>query len=160
MVDLSSLIGSVLDENEATLRRAAKQTIASMRPEAKFSELLESDAAATIRSLSLRELADALRPLVNEPSASPGKSSATQGSAKAQTASSTSESEASTQDRNAELFRDILEILVAGPLTIGQLARRLDLETAELRGYLQWMIQEGKITRSGKARATRYQLAE
>ena len=158
MLDLSRLIESALDENEATLRKAAMGTIAAMRPDAKFSELLESDAAMTIRSLSLRELADALRPIAPKSASKAavnGRRHHIEVSEATLNAAQELESDVSREER---LFREILEILAAGPQTIGQLGKRLDVDTSELRGYLQWMLHEQKIARIGRARATRYQL--
>ena len=43
------------------------------------------------------------------------------------------------------------------PLTIGQIAKRVEIDTEELRGYLTWMKKMGKVTATGRARATRYQ---
>jgi hypothetical protein len=37
------------------------------------------------------------------------------------------------------------------------MAKRLDVDIEELRGYLTWMKKMGKVTSSGQARATRYQ---
>ncbi len=43
------------------------------------------------------------------------------------------------------------------PLTIGQLSKEIGIAVDELRGYLAWMKKAGKVTSSGRARATRYQ---
>lgn len=66
-------------------------------------------------------------------------------------------SSASDQER---LYRAILDSLGGGPKTIGQLSKSIAVDTVELRGYLQWMQRMGKVSRSGRARATRYRLAE
>lgn len=156
MDDLSRLIESALEENHATLRKAAMGTIASMGPDANVRDLLNSEAAMTIRSLSLSELAQALhearaprrRRRVGSPTLRPagvGTSITTTVKAKA--------------PQGDEVFERISSVLGQGPQTIGQIGRELGLETPELRTYLQWMIKDGRLTRSGKARATRYHLA-
>ena len=44
------------------------------------------------------------------------------------------------------MYRRILEVLSDTPaLTIGQLAKRIDVDTVELRGYLSWMRRVGKV---------------
>jgi DNA-binding IclR family transcriptional regulator len=59
------------------------------------------------------------------------------------------------------MYRRILEVLARAPgLTIGQLAKRMDVDTLELRGYLAWMRRVGKVSSVGRARATRYSLPE
>lgn len=156
MDDLSRLIESALEENHATLRKAAMGTIASMGPNANVRDLLKSEAAMTIRSLSLSELAQALhearaprrRRHVGAPAGRAARTSAaTTASTKVKT------------PQGDEVFARISSVLAQGPQTIGQIGRELGLETPELRTYLQWMIKEGRLTRSGKARATRYHLA-
>lgn len=149
MDDLSRLIESALEENHATLRKAAMGTIASMGADASLGDLLKSEAAMTIRSLSIRELAEALQEARNQPRrrrvvASAGSAQTSQSGAK----------------DHSDIFGSISQLLAAGPQTIGQLGRELGLETPDLRSYLQWMLKDGRLTRSGKARATRYHLAE
>lgn len=148
MDDLSRLIESALEENHATLRKAAMGTIASMGADASLGDLLKSEAAMTIRSLSLKELAQALQEARSQPRrrrvvAPVGRQRASQSGAK----------------DHSDIFGSISELLAAGPQTIGQLGRELGLETPDLRSYLQWMLKDGRLTRSGKARATRYHLA-
>jgi hypothetical protein len=59
------------------------------------------------------------------------------------------------------MYRRILEVLTTNPgLTIGQLAKRMDVDTMELRGYLSWMRRVGKVHSIGRARATRYSLPD
>jgi len=54
------------------------------------------------------------------------------------------------------LYRDILRALQEGPLTIGQLAKRLGSTSDEIRSSVRWMRSVGKIASEGRARATRY----
>lgn len=153
MDDLSQLIESALEENHATLRKAAMGTIASMGPEARVRDLLKCEAAPTIRSLSLRELAQALQ---EARGARPRRRVA--GTA-ADLRRAKDKTPADTSSESTDIFHSISSLLAAGPQTIGQLGRELGLETPELRTYLQWMLKDGRLTRSGKARATRYHLA-
>lgn len=148
MDDLSRLIESALEENHATLRKAAMGTIASMGPKARVGDLLKSDAAMTIRSLSLRELAQALKD-AKEPRSSRRRIAGLAAKPQQKTPE---------QDRG-DVFEGIVSVLRQGPQTIGQIGRELGLETPDLRTYLQWMLKDGRLTRSGKARATRYHLA-
>ncbi len=62
------------------------------------------------------------------------------------------------EGREAQVYRQILEAVSEGPLTIGQLAKQVVIDTTELRGYLTWMKKNGRIASSGRARATRYSL--
>lgn len=156
MDDLSRLIESALEENHATLRKAAMGTVASMGPSASVRDLLQSDAAMGIRSLSIRELAQALdearQPRRRRRIAAPVTSSpASSGGASASRGGDASE--------RGDVFERIASVLASGPQTIGQLGRELDMETPDLRTFLQWMLKDGRLTRSGKARATRYHLA-
>ena len=67
-------------------------------------------------------------------------------------------SNASPESREARLYRQIIEAVGSEPKTIGQLAKVVDVDVVELRGYLAWMKKMGKIDSSGRARATRYHL--
>ena len=58
----------------------------------------------------------------------------------------------------ARLYRQIIEACSHEPKTIGQLAKVVEVDVIELRGYLAWMKKMGKIDSSGRARATRYHL--
>lgn len=69
-----------------------------------------------------------------------------------------STSNAAPESREARLYRQIIEAVGSEPKTIGQLAKVVDVDVVELRGYLAWMKKMGKIDSTGRARATRYHL--
>lgn len=155
MTEIAQLFESALRQNQA---KAAMGTVARMPPETTLRELLDSDAGEAVRALSLRDLAQALRDaglrarggvarLAPVPSPGRKRRIAPAPGAPRQ------------ESREAQLYRRILDAMADEPLTIGQLAKRLDLQTKELRDYLVWMKNEGKIISTGRARATRYQLA-
>jgi len=150
MTEIAQLFESALQQNRASLlRKAALNTVARMPASMTLRELLQSEAGASIRELTIRELSEALasvtgpkrrlrlseRPRVEVvPEAAP------------------------EEGREARVYRQILEAVAEGPLTIGQLAKQVAIETIELRGYLTWMKKNGRIVSSGRARATRYSL--
>ncbi len=156
MTEIAQLIEAALRQNRANfLRKAAINTVAKMPPSTKLRELLESEAGASIRELTIEELRDALSPLAGRSSIA-GSSHDTRPRRKVVALAQRSSSSESTESREARLYRDILVAVGGGPLTIGQLAKQVDVEVAELRGYLAWMKKMGKIASSGRARATRY----
>lgn len=144
MTEIAQLFESALRQNRATLlRKAAINTVARMPATTKLSELLSSEAGASIRQLSISELREALGALVPaRPTASAAEGeSAANGAAEA---------------REVQVYKQILTAIEDEPLTIGQLAKRIDCDIVELRGYLAWMKKMGKIDSTGRARATRY----
>lgn len=151
MTEIAQLFESALRQNRATLlRKAAINTVARMPATTKLSELLSSEAGASIRQLTISELREALlalAPPVARPSgarpagAAPGPASNGAG-----------------ESREVVVYKQILTAIEDEPLTIGQLSKRIDCDIAELRGYLAWMKKMGKIDSSGRARATRYHL--
>ncbi|MCY0990115.1 hypothetical protein OV203_23450 [Nannocystis sp. ILAH1] len=150
MTEIAQLFESALRQNRATLlRKAAINTVARMPATTKLSELLSSEAGASIRQLSISELREALAALVPARAARPAAAAAT-----------TSEGEGAAngagEAREVQVYKQILTAIEDEPLTIGQLAKRIDCDIAELRGYLAWMKKMGKIDSSGRARATRY----
>ncbi len=172
MTEIAQLFESALRQNRASLlRKAAMNTVARMPAETTLRELLASDAGEAIRELTMKDLRQALADAGLGPRGGAAKSRAAQrqdprGSQDAATSKrrGTSEREAVqtksddwSESREERLFRRIMDAMADEPLTIGQLAKRVDLETDELRGYLDWMKKAGKVTSSGRARATRYQ---
>jgi predicted Rossmann fold nucleotide-binding protein DprA/Smf involved in DNA uptake len=148
MSEIAHLFESALRNNRSSLlRRAAMNTVARMPLRTTLRELLESDAGDAVRELTLRELGEALAEI---PGAARRQRIVAVGTGEAKDAPTR---EASREER---LFRDILAALEAEPLTIGQIAKRLGLESEELRGYLTWMKKMGKVRAVGRARATRY----
>ncbi len=155
MTEIAQLIEAALRQNRANfLRKAAINTVAKMPPSTKLRELLESEAGASIRELTIEELRDALSHLSGGAKAAEGARPRRKVVVLAKGASAGSSE--STESREARLYRDILVAVGSGPLTIGQLAKQVDVEVAELRGYLAWMKKMGKIASTGRARATRY----
>lgn len=129
------------------LRKAAMNTVARMAPDTTLRELLQSDAREAIRELTLDDLVEALaerRPARRLDAASPVRRD------HADPGPDAAQSEAE------QLYRRILDELAEDALTIGQLSKRLDMDTTQLRGYLNWMKRMGKVHSSGRARATRY----
>jgi hypothetical protein len=159
MTEIAQLFESALRQNQA---KAAMSTVARMPPETTLRELLESDAGEAVRALSLRDLAQALRdagyrskgtlriaaaaPASPAPSATPHRRMVA------------TPNEVWPESREERIYRRILDAMAGEPLTIGQLAKRLELDVAELRGYLNWMKKMGKVASSGRARATRYRV--
>jgi len=161
MTEIAQLFESALRQNRATLlRKAAINTVAKMPATTKLSELLSSEAGASIRQLTLDELREALAGLV-QPARPPRRefhhyaaTKATQASRESTAASGPGEGES----REVVMYKRILAAVEGGPKTIGQLSRLIACHVDELRGYLAWMKKMGKIESSGKARATRYHL--
>lgn len=151
MTEIAQLFESALQQNRASLlRKAALNTVARMPASMTLRELLQSEAGASIRELTLRELREALS----------GIAATLRPQAALHPPLRPSEGSASDADpgesREARVYRQILEAVASGPMTIGQLAKQIDVDIAELRGYLNWMKRNGKIGSSGRARATRY----
>ncbi|MCA9651925.1 MAG: helix-turn-helix transcriptional regulator [Myxococcales bacterium] len=155
MTEIAQLFESALRQNQA---KAAMGTVARMPAETTLRELLESDAGEAVRALSLRDLAQALRDAGLQPRGSVRAAVPAPVVGRKRMVAPAPEPERK-ESREAQLYRRILEAMADEPLTIGQLAKRLGLETSELRDYLVWMKNEGKIVSTGRARATRYQLA-
>ena len=143
MSQIAKLFESALQNTQTQrLREAAQRTLEQMPASTTLGDLLASEAGPMVRSLNLDEIAEALgkklasRPVTVEVDASAGESSP-----------------------EGDLFVKILQAVAAEPRTIGQLSKDLDLEVDELRGYLNWMKEVGKVTTTGRARGTRYHLA-
>jgi hypothetical protein len=143
MTEIAQMFESALRQNRASLlRKAAMNTVAKMPGDTTLKELLESDAGDAIRRLTLRELTEALGnfvPAQEHPTEEPEEERPT--------------------SREERVYKQILDAVAQDPLTIGQLAKKLEIPVEELRGYLGWMKRKGKILSTGKARATRYQAA-
>jgi predicted Rossmann fold nucleotide-binding protein DprA/Smf involved in DNA uptake len=147
MTEIAQLFESALRQNRASLlRKAAMNTVARMPPGTTLRELLDSDAGEAIRELTLRDLKSALQ------------EAGYRGRGPEQGARGVSSSASWTESREEKIFRQILSAMTDEPMTIGQLAKRTGLDVEELRGYLTWMKKAGKVTSSGRARATRYQV--
>ena len=156
MTEIAQLFESALRQNRASLlRKAAMNTLAKMPPATTLRELLDSDAGEAVRELTLRDLGDAFAQAGYQPARS-------NGSARSRTPEVDDPDSRSAQwgeSKEERIFREILAALEDEALTIGQLAKRLDVDIEELRGYLAWMKKAGKVLSSGRARATRYQPA-
>jgi predicted Rossmann fold nucleotide-binding protein DprA/Smf involved in DNA uptake len=149
MTEIAQLFESALRQNRANLlRKAAINTVAKMPAQTTLRELLTSEAGASIRELTLVELREALAALA------PARQAAGRRIAVGSTASGPT----TPESREARLYRQIIEAITAEAKTIGQLAKVVDVDVAELRGYLAWMKKMGKIDSTGRARATRYHL--
>lgn len=152
MTEIAQLFESALRQNRATLlRKAAINTVAKMPASTRLSELLGSEAGASIRQLSLAELREALGGLVQLVQAEPREPARTVVPAPAPDAGA-------GESREVVVYKQILTAIEHEPLTIGQLSKRIDCDIDELRGYLAWMKKMGKIDSTGRARATRYHL--
>ena len=150
MLEIARLLENALANNRSGLRKAAKQTLAHAPLTTTIRELLASEAGDAMRELTLADLEEALI------SASGGAKPGANGADSARRKIATS---ADSQSREEFMYRSILEVLAHSPaLTIGQLAKKLDVDTTELRGYLSWMRRVGKVSSIGRARATRYSL--
>jgi hypothetical protein len=172
MTEIAQLFESALRQNRANLmRKAAINTVAKMPAQTTLHELLTSEAGSSIRELTLVELREALAGFVSAASASssvtsPAPSTGTRqspGASNGQTALTSAASNGSgesLESREARLYRQIIEACGHEPKTIGQLAKVVDVDVVELRGYLAWMKKMGKIDSSGRARATRYHLPQ
>lgn len=150
MTEIAQLFESALRQNRATLlRKAAINTVAKMPAATKLSDLLSSEAGASIRQLTLDELREALGGLAApEP----------KGPTLVARPPEASGAPADGESREVVVYKQILAAIEGGPMTIGQLSKQIDCDIAELRGYLAWMKKMGKIDSTGKARATRYHL--
>jgi hypothetical protein len=155
MLEIARLLENALANNRSGLRKAAKQTLAKAPLTTTIRELLSSEAGEAMRELSLADLEEALV------SAGAGSGRSRSGSTARTHADSKPSTSADSQSREEYMYRRILEVLTTNPgLTIGQLAKRMDVDTMELRGYLSWMRRVGKVHSIGRARATRYSLPE
>ncbi|MFV8753886.1 hypothetical protein ACNOYE_25355 [Nannocystaceae bacterium ST9] len=152
MLEIARLLENALANNRSGLRKAAKQTLAKAPLGTTLRELLASEAGEAIRDLTLVDLEEALI------AAGAGFSRKSAAAAARRRKVATS---ADSQSREEFMYRRILEVLSAqGSMTIGQIAKQIDVDTTELRGYLAWMRRVGKVGSSGKARATRYHLPD
>lgn len=143
MTQIAKLFESALQNTQTQrLRQAAQRTIEQMPATTTIGELLSSEAGAMVRALSLDEIAEAL-------------------GNKLSSRRVTVEVDEDAHDDSAEgdLFVKILQAVAEEPRTIGQLSKHLDIEVADLRGYLTWMKDVGKVVTTGRARGTRYHLA-
>jgi predicted Rossmann fold nucleotide-binding protein DprA/Smf involved in DNA uptake len=145
MTEIAQLFESALRQNRANLlRKAAINTVAKMPAQTTLRELLTSEAGASIRELTLNELREALAGFAP---ARPRRA-----------ADAASSAPSTPESREARLYRQIIEAVTKEAKTIGQLAKVVEVDVAELRGYLAWMKKMGKIDSTGRARATRYHL--
>ncbi len=155
MLEIARLLENALANNRSGLRKAAKQTLAHAPLTTTVRELLASEAGDAMRELTLADLEEALMTAsgASQRSSSPASNG---GGVRRKVATS-----ADSQSREEYMYRRILEVLARHPaLTIGQLAKKLDVDTLELRGYLSWMRRVGKVSSTGRARATRYSLPD
>lgn len=150
MTEIAQLFESALRQNRAALlRKAAINTVAKMPATTRLSELLSSEAGASIRQLTLDDLREALTTLLPErpqPVVTPVR------------AAGEPVEEPANESREVVVYKQILNAIEHEPLTIGQLSKRIACDIDELRGYLAWMKKMGKIDSTGRARATRYHL--
>lgn len=152
MTEIAQLFESALKQNRATLlRRAAINTVARMPADTTLRELLASEASQAIRELTLQDLATALAG--GEGATLASREVASDG---AEPAKDKTRPNVWPESPEEKIYREILEAVCEKSLTIGQLSKQLDLDTEELRGYINWMKKMGKISSSGRARATRY----
>lgn len=160
MTEIAQLFESALRQNRANLlRKAAINTVAKMPAQTTLQELLSSEAGTSIRELTLLELREALAGFVPAARAdSPRRAAAGSGNGNPLAASNGATAGESAESREARLYRQIIEAVGSEPKTIGQLAKVVDVDVVELRGYLAWMKKMGKIDSTGRARATRYHL--
>ena len=155
MLEIARLLENALANNRSGLRKAAKQTLAKAPLTTTIRELLSSEAGEAMRELSLADLEEALI------SAGAGAGHSGARATARPAAESKPSTSADSQSREEFMYRRILEVLTTNPgLTIGQLAKRMDVDTMELRGYLSWMRRVGKVHSIGRARATRYSLPD
>lgn len=149
MTEIAQLFESALRQNRAELlRKAAINTVAKMPASTRLSELLSSEAGASIRQLTIDDLRRALGPL--QPERPPV-------AVVVRPAGDAAE-ERADESREVVVYKQILTAIEHEPLTIGQLSKRISCDIDELRGYLAWMKKMGKIDSTGRARATRYHL--
>lgn len=154
MTEIAQLFESALRQNRANLlRKAAINTVAKMPAQTTLRELLTSEAGASIRELTLVELREALAGL-----AQVAKPAAPDPSRGRRVVTAASSGPSTPESREARLYRQIIDAVTSEAKTIGQLAKVVEVDVAELRGYLAWMKKMGKIDSTGRARATRYHL--
>lgn len=152
MLEIARLLENALANNRSGLRKAAKQTLAHAPLSTTVRELLASEAGDAMRELTLADLEEALFTASGAGQA---------GQAASQAEPRKVATSADSQSREEFMYRSILEVLAHSPaLTIGQIAKQLDVDTTELRGYLSWMRRVGKVSSVGRARATRYSLPD
>ena len=153
MLEIARLLENALANNRSGLRKAAKQTLANAPLTTTIRELLASEAGEAMRELTLTDLEDALVE---------AGAGVRRGEGKPMTSAPRAEAPATSADSQSQeeyMYRRILEVLAETPaLTIGQLAKRIEVDTIQLRGYLSWMRKVGKVSSTGRARATRYSL--
>ena len=168
MTEIAQLFESALRQNRASLlRKAAINTLVRMPPGTTLRELLDSDAGEAVRALTLSDLSSALQQagykgtrassIAAPRSVGTATAVASGGSRRRKVDLDGGTSDTWSETREERIFRQIIGATEHEPLTIGQMAKRLDVDIEELRGYLTWMKKMGKVTSSGKARATRYQ---
>lgn len=156
MMEIARLLENALANNREGLLKAAKKTVAKAPLTTTIRELLASEAGETIRELTIRDLEEAL--IEAGAGVRPGTEGTVVSLARRPAKPTTS---ADSQSREEFMYRRILEVLAETPaLTIGQLAKRIDVDTTELRGYISWMRRVGKVVSTGRARATRYSLPD
>lgn len=157
MTEIAQFFETALRQNRANLlRRAAINTVAKMPADTTLRELLESEAGATIRALTLKDLGEALAEV--DPGTIPEFARRRRKRPRIVAVSSARSDSDDAESREARIYREIMEAVRDEPMTIGQLAKKIQVDTIELRGYLAWMKKMGKIASSGRARATRYQI--
>ncbi len=162
MTEIAQLFESALRSNRTQmLRGVVTQTIVQLGRDATLRELLDSDAGPAVREMTLGEFRQALAELPGirrrMRRAVPVAARRRKVAARASSAPAEAGGGGSAEERT---YRRILEALSDGPLTIGQLAKRLGSTSDEIRGYVKWMRKVGKIASEGRARATRYFLPE
>jgi len=143
MSQIAQLFESALQNTQTSrLRQAAQRTLEQMPASMTIGELLASEAGPMVRALNLAEITEALG---NKMSSRPVRV----------------EMDESADEDSVEgaMFVAILQAVAEEPRTIGQLSKDLNIDLDELRGYLSWMKDVGKVTTTGRARGTRYHLA-
>ncbi len=165
MTEIAQLFESALRQNRANLlRKAAVNTVAKMPAQTTLRELLTSEAGSSIRELTLSELREALTGFVPASGTLRGRLVPADNIGRNGNDAGNHDSlnpavlNASPESREARLYRQIIDAVGSEPKTIGQLAKVVDVDVVELRGYLAWMKKMGKIDSTGRARATRYHL--
>lgn len=164
MTEIAQLFESALRQNRANLlRKAAVNTVAKMPAQTTLRELLTSEAGSSIRELTLSELREALTGFVPASGTRRGgvvlpAEQGRNGNGAANHVPLNPTLNASPESREARLYRQIIDAVGSEAKTIGQLAKLVDVDVVELRGYLAWMKKMGKIDSTGRARATRYHL--
>jgi hypothetical protein len=146
MLEIGRVFESALRTNSEELKKAAVSSVRRLGPDATIRELLDSDAAAGIRKLSLGELCEA---------AGLGLSIGV-GAPLTRTIVAAAPSAISNEER---MYRMLLDVLSdEPPMTIGQIAKAMQMEADVLKPFVAWMRDMGKIESIGRARATRYRL--